>query len=205
MKNCNSLQSLTHASHPLLKSQLSTFGTRIFIACSNKPSTNWYPHTPGPMFLTRILILLSNPRARLLSGLFAPGFPAKWVSISDRPIACYMPCLLVHNFITLIVYGKEHKQLMSSFAIFSSLFYLLLGTFSRLFCVIVCQSPGQQTTFRDHITQYKKLYFFQVFLKARFHPTTTAAASNHLYKHIGAPCRILIFAKNLQYLEQAAD
>lgn len=61
--------------------------------------------------------------------------------------------------------------------------------------------------FRDHILQYTKLYFFffLVFIKARFHPTTRAAASNHLQKHIGASYRILIFAKNLQYLEQAAD
>jgi hypothetical protein len=103
-KNSISLQSSTYASRPLLISHFSTFCTRMFTASSNEPSTNCYNHTLGPIFLTRILILSSHLPVCLLRGLFAPGFPAKWVC-TCQSIACYMPYLLAHYFITLIVSG----------------------------------------------------------------------------------------------------
>lgn len=188
MKNCISLQSSTHASQPLLINQISTVGTRMFIACSNEPSNNWYPHTPGPMCLTRILIMSSHLRARFLSGLFAPSFPAKWVRISHRLIACYMPYLLIHNFITLTLSGKEHKQLTSSFCNFlQPLLFSPRYKLSHDCSVRQCLQISRITydVSRPYNAIHKIILFLGFHKKRGFTQPRERQHRNHPHKHMG--------------------
>jgi len=90
---------------------------------SHVSATCPYPETdrsstspPHPTYRRYILILSSNLRLGLPSGLFPSGFPTKSLYKSLlSPIRCKCPAHLIHvDLITRIIFGEEYRSLISS-------------------------------------------------------------------------------------------